>query len=295
MSKQKAFLKETKKDLLQIDVRLIDVESGFNIREDFGDIKSLARDIEENGVRVPLRGRRDGERFILTDGERRYRACQILIKEGKEFRVPFILEPRGINEEDRLIDMFSMNSGKNLTMLEMANGVSRFLKMNYSIDEIANKIAKTKTFVSNCITILEAPKSIKELIKNKKITPTLVLDIFRKYKFDEAVSMMEEISEKMNSIEEGEQAKETETNPDRKKGLSDLLATPKSKKNKITAKTINAKNNHHNTTSIFRKLAKAAEKSNRLIKDEKAIEYYFLKRFVHGTISKKEMEDYFYI
>lgn len=288
MPTKETILKEKKNDLYHVDPRLIDVEEGFNIREDFGDIKGLAKDIKENGVRVPMRGRRNGERFILTDGERRWRSCQILISEGEEFRVPFILESKGTSEEDRLADMFSMNTGKNLNMLEMANGIAKFLKLNYTEEEIAVKIAKSRIFISNCITLLETPKSVKTLIKENKITPTLVLDIFRKNKFDKAVSIIEELNGKM--FNEDFPSIEIEEDNDKKTSKK-----PIKKKKKITAKRVAELNKKHNSISFFGKLVKQADKNNRLVKEDKSDEYTFVRNIIEGKISKEDIESYFYI
>ena len=46
--------KTTKTDIYKIDPRNIVVEDGFNSREDFGDIDTLAKQIEENGVLNPI-------------------------------------------------------------------------------------------------------------------------------------------------------------------------------------------------------------------------------------------------
>ena len=46
--------KTTKTDIYKIDPRNIVVKDGFNSREDFGDIDTLAKQIEENGILNPI-------------------------------------------------------------------------------------------------------------------------------------------------------------------------------------------------------------------------------------------------
>ena len=77
--------KTTKTDIYKIDPRNIVVKDGFNSREDFGDIDTLAKQIEENGILnpisvVPFKDESGNEKYRLIDGERRYRAVMSLLE-----------------------------------------------------------------------------------------------------------------------------------------------------------------------------------------------------------------------
>src|ERR1700749_2996918 len=99
----------TKGDLFKVKSSKLITKEGFNIRTDMGDIKGLAENIRENGVKEPLQGFREGDFFVVKDGHRRKAALDLLLQEGLEIKVPFILEPKNYNVEQRVVDMFIMN------------------------------------------------------------------------------------------------------------------------------------------------------------------------------------------
>jgi ParB/RepB/Spo0J family partition protein len=170
------FYKEQRKDLLMVDPRLIVTNENDNIREDYGNIEELSESIIENGVKVALRGYRDGENFIVTDGFRRSRAIKLALEKGIEIaRVPFLLEPKGYTKEQRILDMFIMNDGKRLTPLEEGK---LFLKLEndygFTRKEIAKKTGRTEGHISQMIQLQDAPQEAKEAIKDGKISASTV-------------------------------------------------------------------------------------------------------------------------
>lgn len=170
------FNKEQRKDMLLIDPRLIVANEENNIREDYGNIEELADSIAENGVRVPLKGYREGENFVVTDGFRRSRAIKIALERGVEIaRVPFVLEPRGYSKDQRILDMFIMNDGKRLTPLEEGK---LFLKLEndfgFTRKEIAKKTGRTEGHISQMIQLQDAPQEAKDAIKEGKISASTV-------------------------------------------------------------------------------------------------------------------------
>ena len=76
------YVKPKKKDLFSISPNDIDVEKGFNPRQDYGDMDLLINQVRENGVLVPLRGfKQKGGKYIITDGHRRLQAAKEVVKE----------------------------------------------------------------------------------------------------------------------------------------------------------------------------------------------------------------------
>lgn len=79
---------ETKKnDLLKVDPRNIVIEEGFNEREEYGDIEGLCQSIIEVGQLEAVKGykMRGEEKYVLTDGHRRFRAI-MMAKDGEAYR-----------------------------------------------------------------------------------------------------------------------------------------------------------------------------------------------------------------
>lgn len=172
------FNKETKKDILSVDPFLIDVEEGFNGRKYFDatELRKLADEIKAQGVLNPLSGRRNGERFILTDGERRLRAVKMLFEEDgvRIQRVPFILESKKMREEDRLIHMVMKNTGVPLTQVELAGVYDRYIKYGYSQDECAKAFGVSNAYASQTLALMSAPLEIRRALEKNEISVSAV-------------------------------------------------------------------------------------------------------------------------
>jgi ParB-like chromosome segregation protein Spo0J len=63
---------------LQFPISAIYVPAKRRRELDPGKVEALAEDILENGQKVPIRLRRDGERLILVEGLHRLEACRAL-------------------------------------------------------------------------------------------------------------------------------------------------------------------------------------------------------------------------
>lgn len=178
----------TRRDLLMIDPKLIVADENFNVRQDYGKIDELKNSIIENGVKQPLRGFRDKDNnhFRLTDGFRRHAAVMKAISEGCSIKkIPFVLEEKGYTNEQRLIDMFIMNSGKNLTPLEEGELFIRLENYGWARKDIARKIGKTEAHISNMILVSQAPMFVKNQVSSNVMSATTASELLRATKNDE--------------------------------------------------------------------------------------------------------------
>lgn len=174
--------KTKRSDIFFIDPSLLRIEPDFNTRIDYGDIDELKRSIIENGVRVPLRGYKDGDNYFITDGHRRFKAVSLAIEDGADIaRVPFISEKKK-SVEERCFDILLLNDGKALTPLELGDTYRRLQSYGYSFTEIANRIGKTVRHVSDMIGVASSSKDVKDFIREGYISATLVADIKSKVK-----------------------------------------------------------------------------------------------------------------
>jgi len=173
----------TKTDLPKVPFNLLLVREGFNIRKEMGNIEELADSIQENGVRVPLRGYKEKgkDSYIVVDGHRRYFACKLVVERtGEMIKVPFMLEPQKYNDEQRIVDMFITNDGKALTVLEKAEGVGRMLNFGWTASDIARKIGKTPGYISRLSSLNTAPRRLTLLVQNNRISGSYAMDIVAK-------------------------------------------------------------------------------------------------------------------
>ncbi len=170
---------EKRTDLLHIEPSRLKIEDGFNVRYDYGDIEGLAKSILENGVKVPLRVHKEkgSDFYIVTDGHRRSKAIDLAVKMGaKDLLVPVIPEGRSVNDESRAIGMIVYNGGKPLTLLEEALVYERLVNFGWTQANIAKKVGKTATHISNCMLLCGASTATKKKIVENKVSASLVIE-----------------------------------------------------------------------------------------------------------------------
>jgi ParB-like chromosome segregation protein Spo0J len=162
------------------EVKDLVILDGFNCRDDYGDLEGLARQIEEHGVRESLRGYRNGDQCVITDGHRRYKAIQLLASRGVEIaRVPFVIEDRKSSDPDYLLTQLLSNSGKPFSALEEAKVVSKLQVYGWSDQEIAKKSGFELSKVRMLATLDAAPEGMKAQVRAGELTQTAVIEAMR--------------------------------------------------------------------------------------------------------------------
>jgi ParB/RepB/Spo0J family partition protein len=185
-----------KRDLIMVPYENLKIIDGFNIRTDYGDIPTLAANIKEHGVKIPLQGYKEKgtEIYVIKDGHRRHAAITYL-KETNQMTdtifVPFVLESQKYSDEQRIIDMFIMNDGKSLTPLEQAEGVKRMQNYGYSDKDIATKIGRSIAYVGKLASLNAAPKRLIIMIEKGKVSASFAMEIISKGETDKFLQDVE--------------------------------------------------------------------------------------------------------
>ena len=163
-------------------------------RTEFGDLSELTASIKEKGVLEPLLVKPNlGEgTFMIIAGERRWRASQL----AGLTEVPCIemnLDEQGIAE----IALIENLQRKDLTIWEEADGLKALAeKFNYTQEEIAKKISKSRTTVNELMTVAGLPDKVREICRANKINAkAALLEVARQ--FDEA-AMYEHLEQVTN-------------------------------------------------------------------------------------------------
>lgn len=167
-------ISEGRSDLYKLPVDKVQVEEGFNVRQDYGDIQELAQSISEVGQRVPVRVRMENGHAILVDGHRRLKAIQYA-NEHLKTSISTILainEERGANEETRILDLFLCNNGKPLTVIEEALAVKRLVDFQWKPTDIAKKLGKSPSYISSLLSLNSATHLLRDAVKKGYILPT---------------------------------------------------------------------------------------------------------------------------
>ena len=123
-------------------------------------IDYLAKSISEHGIIQPLVLNRDGEYYSIIAGERRWRAAKKLgLKE-----VPAVI--MNLSDKDTLeISMIENLQREDLNPIEEALAYQRLiLEFNLTQEELANRIGKSRTSISNCMRLLNLDNRVQEYL-----------------------------------------------------------------------------------------------------------------------------------
>lgn len=226
-------LSSNRSDIFHINPLLLNIKSGFNCRnfEDVGNrehIEDLAASIATKGVIKPLMIYRENEKLFVSDGECRLLATLHAIDNlGASIEtVPTQIEPRGINDVERLASQVNHNSGKQLTALELADNVKRLLAFGWNGDKITKETGISQQRQYTLMELAEVPEEIKDLIKAKEVSPSLARKTVKaegKGKATETLKKAVVVAKANNrkqaapkDIEKSEEPKEKKLTPQRK-------------------------------------------------------------------------------
>lgn len=191
-------ISEDRKDMLLIPISSLKEEDGFNVRVDFGDLDELARSLAENGQLEPLTVRLSDtdKTAILVNGHRRIRSFKIA---NEKYNASFtaawcIPEVKGANEESRIFDLFTRNSGKPLTPMEQAAAINRLVGYNWKVANIAKKIGKPVKYVNNILALSSSSKELREAVQSSFISPTAAI-ILSKAPVAKQISTLKKLKE----------------------------------------------------------------------------------------------------
>jgi ParB family chromosome partitioning protein len=128
-------------------------------------LQELADSIKEKGILEPLIVRKVAEGYELIVGERRWRAAQraglkevpILVKEAEDREALELSLIENLQRED-------------LNPIEEAEGLKRLIEEGISQEELATRIGKDRTTLSNTLRLLKLPSEVRNQLLQNRIT-----------------------------------------------------------------------------------------------------------------------------
>ena len=133
------------------------------------ELKDLSESIKEKGVLVPIILRTVKNKpylYEIVAGERRYRAAQM----AGLSEIPALvktLTPQNAME----IALIENVQRENLNPIEEAEGYANLMeKCGYTIEEVSKLIGKSVSYIRNLMRINSLPESVKELIREGRIS-----------------------------------------------------------------------------------------------------------------------------
>lgn len=135
-------------------------------RSELGDIQELMDSIRAKGVLEPIIVRPKGEKFEIIAGERRFVASKNLgLKE-----IPCI-EMTVDDQEAMEISLIENLQRKDLDIFEEADGLKALMNLyGYSHQEVADKIGKARSTITEIISVSRIPVDLREKLKKAGIT-----------------------------------------------------------------------------------------------------------------------------
>ncbi len=128
---------------------------------DSDDLKELAASIKSRGLLQPVIVRPHPERnsqYQLIAGERRWRASQIVALH----EIPAIISDFGDKEAAEL-SLIENIQRRDLSVIEEAEGYQALLaKHEYSQQELANIVGKSRSHIANIVRLLSLPQGIRD-------------------------------------------------------------------------------------------------------------------------------------
>ncbi len=141
----------------------------FQPRKEFDEsaLEELKNSIIENGVIQPVTVCRDGDGYQLISGERRLRA---VMQAGFKFIPAYVIEAHDDSSKLELALIENIQR-EDLNAIEVALALkSLTTKCSLTQDEIAQKVGKNRSTVSNFLRLLKLPLQIQDSIRNREIS-----------------------------------------------------------------------------------------------------------------------------
>ena len=180
-------------------------------RVDMGELEDLVASIKEKGILEPLlvRPADVGGRYMIISGERRYRAG---LEAGLR-EVPCI----EMNVDDRNVAEIALIENlqrKDLTAYEEAEGYLALIeRFGYTHEEVAQKIGKSRSTVTEALSIAAIPTSIRDKCRAASInSKSLLLQVARQADEESMVGFVQRIAAQGLNRDEARQARQNKQN-----------------------------------------------------------------------------------
>ena len=160
-------------------------------RQVMGDLSELIASVQENGIIEPIVVRQRGSRFQIVAGERRYQAA---VRAGIE-ELPVVI--RDVDDVGILeIALVENLQRKDLTPFEESEALQALCqKAGYTHERLAQKLGKSRTVITESLSLNQMPESIKQLCRLADISSkSLLLQVVRQGEPEKMAALVEQMS-----------------------------------------------------------------------------------------------------
>lgn len=125
-------------------------------------LRELSESIREHGIIQPIIVRKEGNKYIIIAGERRYKAAKM----ANLYEVPIIV--RDVDDKQKKeISLIENLQREDLNAIEEGEAIKE-LMVNYNLtqEEIAARLGKARPSITNTLRLLNLTSDVKQLVKN---------------------------------------------------------------------------------------------------------------------------------
>lgn len=156
----------------QVELPLSSIDVNVNqARKTFSQpqMDELVESIKRHGVIQPVLVRRNGSRYIIIAGERRFRAAAIA---GMTSIPAVIKEAEDVSAQDFMeISLIENLQRENLNPIEEAWGIKEVMdKYDMTQEQIASRLSKSRPYIANSLRLLALEADVIELVKAEKLS-----------------------------------------------------------------------------------------------------------------------------
>ena len=206
---EKKIIESTPKEEI-IDVNISELRPNpYQPRKVFDESKleELASSIKEHGVFQPIIIKKSIKGYEIIAGERRVKASA---KAGLE-KIPAII--RDFDDEAMMeIALLENLQRENLNSIEEATAYRKLLdNLKVTQEELAKKLGKSRSHITNMLGLLSLPEEVKEMINNNKISMSHARVLSKIEEKDKILDLAQKIVENnlnVRDLEEMSQDKE---------------------------------------------------------------------------------------
>jgi len=146
------------------------VPNQFQPRKEFDEqeIKNLAQSISTHGLLQPILVRqKTGDGYEIISGERRFRALRFLEKET----IPCVIRLKVSDREMMEMALVENIQREDLNDIEKAEAYQQLIvNHEYSHDQLAQQIGKSRTAITNTLRLLNLSEEIKEMVRTRALS-----------------------------------------------------------------------------------------------------------------------------
>lgn len=127
-------------------------------------LSQLAESIKSIGVQQPIILRKDpdaNDRYIIVCGERRYRASKL----AEKTTIPAIIRDDLLDDKDIMVVQITENiQREDISSIEIAAAAKQLVDLGMKVKDIAEKLGKTNSAISEYLKMLEMPPFLMNLL-----------------------------------------------------------------------------------------------------------------------------------